>query len=88
MLSTPTYYRYLKNLVYQCTYDFWLKDQAETISHMLVSDFSLHFLSQIIFALCQEMQDATGKGARCAGDGRFDSPGWSARYCNYFIQVH
>ena len=39
MLSTSTYQRYLKNLVYQCTYDFWLKDQAATINSMLVRSF-------------------------------------------------
>ena len=39
------------------------------------------------FILSQRTREDTGQGVRVAGDGRFDSPGWSARYCNYFIQV-
>ena len=26
-------------------------------------------------------------GAGLAGDGRFDSPGWSAKFLTYFLQV-
>ena len=35
----------------------------------------------------KETQDTTEEGARFAGDGRFDSPGWSAKFCSYFVQV-
>ena len=48
--------------------------------------FSCLFILSV--PLLQKTQEDTGKGARCAGDGRFDSPGWTAKYCNYFIQVY
>ena len=32
-------------------------------------------------------QSNSDEGAKLAGDGRFDSPGWSAKFCTYFIQV-
>ena len=35
----------------------------------------------------QKEQAEKDKGVKLAGDGRFDSPGWSAKFCNYFIQV-
>ena len=35
----------------------------------------------------KETQDNTEEGVRFAGDGRFDSPGWSAKFCSYFVQV-
>merc|ERR1712179_879157 len=68
MISTSTFYRYLTNLIYRCTYEFWLREQAQSINSLLRTG------------------EDTGQGVRVAGDGRFDSPGWSARYCNYFIQ--
>ena len=36
-VSKSTYYRHLKDLVYPCTYEFWLKDQAKTINEVLVN---------------------------------------------------
>ena len=34
--STSTFYRNLKTMVYPCTYEFWLQNQAQTISEVLV----------------------------------------------------
>jgi len=68
MVSTATYYRYLRKLIYPCTYDFWLQDQAKTINSILKNQSS-----------------GTAQG-KFSGDGRFDSPGWSAKFCTYFIQ--
>ena len=36
----------------------------------------------------QELKEAKSKGEAIdlAGDGKFDSPGWSARFCTYVIQ--
>ena len=44
-------------------------------------------INNITRKFVQKRQDETGQGSRFAGDGRFDSPGWTARFCNYFIQV-
>ena len=37
-ISKSTFYRNLKSMVYPCTYEFWLKDQAQTINEVLVVD--------------------------------------------------
>ena len=86
MISTSTFYRHLSKLVYPCTYEFWLRDQAKTINGVLVIVIVLIFVI-ISRNIRQKTQESTGEGAKCAGDGRFDSPGWSAKFCNYFIQV-
>ena len=36
MLSSRTFYRYISKLVYPCTYEFWLKDQAKSLNEVLV----------------------------------------------------
>ena len=69
LVSESTFYRYLKNLVYPVTYDFWLRDQASIINDL------------------KEGEKASGMGSKFAGDGRFDSPGWSAKFCTYVIQA-
>ena len=38
-------------------------------------------------SLWQEESQNSGAGAKLAGDGRFDSPGYSANYCTYYLQV-
>ena len=63
LVSESTFYRYLKNLVYPVTYNFWLRDQASIINDL------------------KEEEKASGIGSKFAGDGRFDSPGWSAKFC-------
>ena len=50
--------------------------------------FTLWKCQHSLYFLLQRTEEDTGQGVRVAGDGRFDSPGWSARYCNYFIQVN
>ena len=36
----------------------------------------------------QKKQEDDSDGAKLSGDGRFDSPGWSAKFCTYFLQVY
>ena len=36
MISTSTYYRYLLNVIYRCTYEFWLREQAQLINRIVV----------------------------------------------------
>ena len=36
MFTSRTFYRYLSKLVYPCTYEFWLKDQAKSVNEVLV----------------------------------------------------
>ena len=35
-ISKATFYRYLHKLVYPCTYEFWLRNQATVINNVLV----------------------------------------------------
>ena len=69
LVSSATYYRYLKNLIYPVIYDHWLRNQADALKDLL------------------RAQKNKGEGVKIAGDGRFDSPGWSAKYCTYIIQA-
>ena len=41
MISTTTYYKYLAKLVYKCVYEFWLRNQAESINKILVLETSV-----------------------------------------------
>ena len=86
MISAQTFYRYLATLVYNCVYEFWLRNQGDALNKILVIDEKQFIYKNIIITI-QKNQEDTGKGSRMAGDGRFDSPGWSAKFCNYFIQV-
>ena len=86
MISAQTYYRYLSTLVYNCVYEFWLLKQADDLNNILVID-ETQFIHNYVIMTIQKNQEDTGRGPRLAGDGRFDSPGWSAKFCNYFIQV-
>jgi len=63
-ISSSTYYRHLKKLVYPVIWTYWLMEQARNIKEVMESVVSA--------VLC--------------GDARFDSPGFSAKYCTYFIQ--
>ena len=49
---------------------------------------NLHYNSSlhIYFTNHQATQDQSG-GVTMAGDARFDSPGYSAKYCTYYMQV-
>jgi hypothetical protein len=41
-----------------------------------------------MFEFQEEQEDSRDTGAVLSGDGRFDSPGWSAKFLTYFLQVN
>lgn len=43
MISTTTYYKYLAKLVYKCVYEFWLRNQAESVNKILVLETSVPY---------------------------------------------
>ena len=96
MLSASTYYRYLSSLVYPVTYNYWMERQAENLNEAMVhfifsltmnKIFNLEFFHVLNFILfLKENQEESG-GVTLSGDGRFDSPGFSAKFCTYYLQV-
>ena len=46
----------------------------------------IKYLSNIVCFSIQDIQDVSG-GVTMAGDARFDSPGYCAKYSTYFMQV-
>ena len=46
----------------------------------------IKYLSNIVCFSIKDIQDVSG-GVTMAGDARFDSPGYCAKYSTYFMQV-
>jgi hypothetical protein len=78
-LGKTTYYSNLKNFVYPCIWAHWLKNQFESLVNVRVKPLPALVSNSISWQSLPEVL--------LCGDGRFDSPGFTARFCTYFIQV-
>ena len=59
MISTTTYYKYLASLVYNCVYEFWLRNQAETLNKILVRKkivLKLELIKKKLFSIIKTTQ--------------------------------
>ena len=87
MFSHQTYYKYLKEVVYPTTYNYWMEHQAKNLTDaMVLISYCLLFTPPYNNGMIQVTQEKSG-GVRLSGDARFDSPGFSAKYCTYYIQA-
>ena len=83
-ISPSTYYRYLKKVLYPVIWCYWLMHQAATLADIMVLLISCQIVRRLKYIFYLKK---TGAGVILCGDGRFDSPGFSAKYCTYFIQA-
>ena len=69
------------SIVSDSTYYRYMKK----LIYPVVYDYWLKEQASVIKEI--KKSDIHGAGSNFAGDGRFDSPGWSAKYCTYVIQA-
>ena len=82
-MDEKTNSRLLRTIIYPVIWMIWLIHQSEVIKEALVSEFNVY--KNYSYSL-KELQTG-GSAINIAGDGRYDSPGFSAAFCTYFTMV-
>ena len=72
-------YNMSASVINKVVYSYWLRMQVPNQIYFLISSVSL-----LQEKLIQERIDSK-KALNLGGDGSYDSPGFSARYCNYIV---